>query len=155
MKHIKNIWCISATTATILLSAQILCITAEISYGELIDKITILTIKINTITNKEKLKNIQTELNSLHDTYNHWVGNNNEITQLQQELQAVNQELWNVEDAIRIKERNQEFDEEFITIARSVYIINDKRCALKKRIDILLGSYITEEKSYEEHTPNT
>ena len=65
-------------------------------------------------------------------------------------LQKINENLWNIEDAIRIKERNKTFDDEFIELARSVYITNDKRCAVKKQIDILLGSHLTEEKSYEE-----
>jgi hypothetical protein len=125
-------------------------ITAEISYGELIDKITILTIKSQRISSEEKLKNIRTELASLQDTCNHFIGNHPDIGELQSLLQKINEDLWDIEDAIRIKERKQEFDDEFIAIARSVYITNDQRCAIKKQIDILLGSHLTEEKSYEE-----
>lgn len=152
MKHIKSIYCIPIATV-LFLSSQAMCLTAEISYGELVDKITILTIKTKNITVPEKLKNIYTELKSLQDSYNQYIGNDTEIEQLQTELEIVNKALWDVEDAIRIKERDQEFDDEFITLARSVYITNDKRCALKKKIDTLLGSQITEEKSYEEYTP--
>lgn len=125
-------------------------ITAEISYGELIDKITILTIKSQRITNEEKLKNVRTELASLQSTCNHFIGSRADIAELQKLLQKINEDLWDIEDAIRIKDRKQEFDDEFIAIARSVYITNDQRCAIKKQIDTILGSHITEEKSYEE-----
>ena len=124
-------------------------VTAGISFGELVDKITILTIKAKRITDKEKLKNIHTELALLQATYKAFIGNSQDIAQLQNLLQNINETLWDIEDAIRVKERNQEFDNEFITIARSVYITNDQRCAVKKQIDSLLGSHITEEKSYE------
>jgi len=65
-------------------------------------------------------------------------------------LKKINEILWEIEDAIRVKERNKEFDDEFIELARNVYLTNDKRCMVKKEIDMLLGSHITEEKSYEE-----
>jgi len=156
MKQIKRIDCI-CITGLLLLSFHTTCQTvrAKISCGELVDKITILTIKKNRITNSSKLQNVHTELESLQDTYNKYIGNCIDVVQLQAELQIVNEALWDIEDAIRIKERNQEFDNEFIALARSVYITNDKRCALKKRIDELLGSHITEEKSYEEHAIST
>jgi phenylalanyl-tRNA synthetase alpha subunit len=140
---------------TILLSSQTNCLTAEISFGELVDKITILTIKTKNITDPEKLKNVYTELKSLQDSYNQYIGDHDDVVQLQAELQKINKMLWDIEDAIRIKERNQEFDDEFIALARGVYTTNDKRCALKKKIDLLLGSRITEEKSYEEHMLKT
>ena len=123
-------------------------VTAEISFGELIDKITILTIKSQRITDTEKLKNVRTELASLQETCNAFIGSREDIEQLQALLQKINEDLWEIEDAIRVKERKHEFDDEFISIARSVYITNDKRCAVKKQIDALLGSHITEEKSY-------
>lgn len=126
-------------------------VTAEISCGELIDKITILLIKSHRITNEEKLKNILTELASLQITYEHEIGFRQDIAKLQELLQKINEKLWDIEDAIRIKERKQEFDKEFIAIARSVYMTNDQRCAIKKQIDMLLGSHITEEKSYESY----
>jgi len=148
MKHIQNIICL----CTLILTYQTTCqtVTAEISYGELIDKITILTIKSHRITNQEKLKNVRTELASLQETCDRLVGNREDIAELQSMLQEINEALWDIEDAIRIKERNKEFDDEFIEIARSVYITNDKRCVVKKQIDAILGSHITEEKSYEE-----
>ena len=129
-------------------------VTAEISCGELIDKITILSIKSERITNEEKLQNVRTELVSLQETSSEYIENQADITSLQTLLKQINEELWDVEDAIRVKERNQEFDEEFITLARSVYITNDKRCAVKKQIDAVLGSHLTEEKSYEKLTYN-
>jgi hypothetical protein len=136
----------------ILFTHQIYCnkITAEISCGELIDKITILKIKSERITDPEKLKNVHTELATLQKTYDEYIGYNEEVERLQKILQETNQALWDIEDAIRVKERNKEFDTEFIEIARSVYVTNDKRCVIKKEIDKVLGSRITEEKSYEE-----
>lgn len=127
-------------------------VTAEISYGELIDKITILTIKSQRISDEKKLKNILTELESLQDTCNAFISDREDIVYLQTLLQEINETLWDIEDAIRIKERKGEFDDEFINIARSVYTTNDQRCAIKKQIDLLLGSHITEEKSYEKLT---
>jgi hypothetical protein len=150
MKQQRIFYCI--VLFLFLCAFEIICqtISAEISYGELIDKITILTIKSQRITNEEKLKNIRTELASLQNTCNHFIGSREDIAHLQSLLQKINEELWDIEDAIRIKDRKQEFDDEFIAIARSVYITNDQRCAIKKQIDLLLGSHITEEKSYEE-----
>jgi hypothetical protein len=156
MKNIKKLLFISITTTTLTLSSPTFCVTAEISCGELVDKITILMIKVHHISDKKKLKNILTELQSLLDTYDKCIGENNEIENLQKELQIINQQLWDIEDAIRIKEHKQEFyDDEFISLARSVYKTNDKRCALKKKIDTILHSRITEEKSYEEYVSNT
>ncbi len=136
----------------LLFSSQTYCnkISAEISCGELIDKITILKIKSERISDSEKLKNVHTELEALQQTCDEYIGKNDEVEKLQKNLQEVNQALWDIEDAIRVKERNKEFDDEFIQIARSVYITNDKRCVIKKEIDKVLGSRITEEKSYEE-----
>lgn len=124
-------------------------VTAEVSCGELIDKITILMIKSQRIANQEKLKNIIKELTSLQKTRDSEIGFRQDVAELQALLQKINEKLWDIEDTIRLKERKQEFDHEFITIARNVYITNDQRCAIKKQIDILLGSDITEEKSYE------
>jgi len=126
-------------------------VTAEISCGELVDKITILTIKTQRIADQEKLKNIYTELYSLLQTYLDSIGNLPEVKNLQEQLQKINEMLWDIEDALRIKERNHEFDTEFIQLARNVYLTNDQRCEIKKKIDLLLGSHITEEKSYEKY----
>lgn len=122
---------------------------AAISYGELIDKITILTIKTERIGDQEKLKNIYRELEALQQTYIQCISDPDLIIEFQHALKTVNEELWDIEDAIRVKERHQEFDEEFIQLARKVYTTNDKRCVIKKQIDKILGSPITEEKSYE------
>lgn len=151
MKHIVHLRNISLASL-FLLSQTCWAVTAEISFGELIDKITILTIKSQRITNPDKLKNIKTELESLLQTFNEYVGERTDVAILEEELFRNNEALWDIEDAIRIKERNQEFDKEFIAIARSVYLTNDQRCAIKKQIDEVLGSRITEEKSYEKLT---
>jgi tetratricopeptide (TPR) repeat protein len=123
-------------------------VTAEISIGELIDKITILQLKTNFINDPEKLKNITTELNTLCATRDACVPSCPELDALTQQLYDVNQKLWNIEDACRNKERNKEFDEEFITITRNVYVNNDERCAIKRKINNLMGSRLIEEKSY-------
>ena len=138
--------------ASVLLTSQTNChiVTAEISYGELVDKITILTIKSERITTRSKLNNVHTELEALQKAYDEYIGNRIDVQELKELLKKVNEILWEIEDAIRIKERNKEFDDEFIELARNVYITNDKRCMIKKEIDMLLGSHITEEKSYEE-----
>jgi hypothetical protein len=131
-------------------SCEVRCeqVRAQISFGELVDKITILTIKKERISNPEKLKNVINELDSLVSLFNEYVGDRSDIAQLMHELKITNEALWDVEDELRIKERLKEFGEEFIRLARSVYITNDKRCALKRSIDSLLDSPIMEEKSY-------
>lgn len=149
MKHCKPFYGLAIYALLCAGPIQSQTVTAEISFGELIDKITILTIKSQRITDEEKLKNVQTELASLQETCDTFIRSREDIDQLQELLQTINEELWNIEDDIRIKERNKEFDDEFIAIARSVYVTNDKRCAVKKQIDTILGSRITEEKSYE------
>ena len=120
-------------------------INSPISIGELIDKITILEIKEKNILG-EKLKNVSKELKMLKQLIEI---NNIKITnKLISELRNVNQSLWDIEDKIREKERLKEFDNEFIEIARSVYIQNDKRCDIKKQINLKYNSEIIEEKSY-------
>ncbi len=115
-------------------------INAPISIGELFDKITILQIK------KEKLLNVNLELNLLKKIVE--VNKIDIDDELINELRKINYKLWNIEDKIRIKERLKNFDGEFIEIARSVYIENDKRSALKREINIKYNSNIVEEKSY-------
>ena len=123
-------------------------INAPISIGELIDKITILEIKKNKLQNS-KLENVLKELSFLRKLMaKHQI----EITDdLFTQLKEINLKLWNIEDQIRIKEKNKEFDNNFIELARSVYFTNDKRSEIKKRINRLSNSEITEEKSYEEY----
>ena len=123
-------------------------INAPISIGELIDKITILEIKKNKLQNS-KLENVLKELSFLRKLMEkHQI----EITDdLFTQLKEINLKLWNIEDQIRIKEKNKEFDNIFIELARSVYFKNDKRAEIKKRINQLSNSEITEEKSYAEY----
>ena len=123
-------------------------INAPISIGELVDKITILEIKKNKLQNS-KLGNVLKELSFLRKLMEkHQI----EITDdLFTQLKEINLTLWNIEDQIRIKEKNKEFDNIFIELARSVYFTNDKRSEIKKRINRLSNSEITEEKSYAEY----
>ena len=123
-------------------------INAPISIGELVDKITILEIKKNKLQNS-KLENVLKELSFLRKLMEkHQI----EITDnLFTELKEINLTLWEIEDQIRIKEKNKEFDNIFIELARSVYFKNDKRAEIKKRINQLSNSEITEEKSYAEY----
>ena len=123
-------------------------INAPISIGELVDKITILEIKKNKLQNS-KLENVLKELSFLRKLMaKHQI----EITDnLFNQLKEINLKLWNIEDQIRIKEKNKEFDNIFIELARSVYFKNDKRAEIKKRINRLSNSEITEEKSYAEY----
>lgn len=123
-------------------------VTAEISIGELIDKITILEIKAANIKDQQKLQNIRIELESLSQTRDNLVPSSDELTALTAQLLEINKKLWDIEDDIRDKERNRCFDKEFIELARSVYYTNDKRCAVKRKINVLAGSRLVEEKSY-------
>ena len=125
----------------------------EISNGELLDKVTILELKLNRIKDKDKLVNIQKEfdtLNSLaqelfekHDSY---------LQNLYVELSSINGRLWDIEDWIRECEKENRFDKEFVELARSVYITNDKRSEVKKTINILTNSGLVEEKSYNNYS---
>ena len=119
-----------------------------ISWGELIDKITILEIKEVKITSNNALDNIRKELGFLSDIVSNSKGVYDAISLLKNELKEVNLNLWQVEDEIRDKEYSQEFDEEFISLARSVYRLNDDRANLKKKINETLFSELKEEKSY-------
>jgi len=119
-----------------------------LSVGELLDKITILEIKSEKITDKSKLKNINNELNLLNSLISSKINMTKELTNLISNLKSVNLELWQIEDDIRDKERDKVFDDSFVQLARSVYITNDKRAKLKYDINALLGSELVEEKSY-------
>jgi len=119
-----------------------------VSYGEVLDKITILEIKSERIADEAKLKNIHRELDELNRTWAESGLDHPELPRLKNSLKAVNEALWEIEDAIRVKESRREFDEEFIRLARSVYVENDQRAAVKKDINVLLGSDLVEEKSY-------
>jgi predicted nucleic acid-binding Zn-ribbon protein len=119
-----------------------------ISWGELIDRITILEIKEVKITSNNALDNIRKELGFLSDIVSNSKGVYDAISPLKNELKEVNLNLWQVEDEIRDKEYSQEFDEKFISLARSVYRLNDDRANLKKQINETLFSELKEEKSY-------
>ena len=126
-------------------------IQATISYGEFLDKLTILEIKNERIADKAKLKNIQTELNLVKQLWQDSPASKVDITSELAALKAVNEKLWKIEDDIRDKERQQSFDQGFIDLARSVYFENDDRANIKKEINIKLGSDIVEEKSYADY----
>lgn len=121
---------------------------APISAGELFDKITILEIKRLRIQDQNQLHHIEAELDALSTILCASIDITTELTQLKQALLHVNEELWDTEDAIRIKETKKEFDSVFIELARQVYHLNDRRSLLKKSINQLTGSIIVEEKSY-------
>ena len=122
-----------------------------ISWGELFDKITILQIKLENLTSKDALKNVEQELKKLQSILTQNGSKTMETIQLEGELRRTNQQLWGIEDKIRDKERANSFDDEFIQLARSVYITNDERSRIKRKINDLLGSELVEEKSYAEY----
>lgn len=121
-----------------------------ISIGELVDKITILEIKNENIHDKEKIKLVNVELNLLNSIYKKF-GENKELDHLKLELKEVNSKLWKIEDEIRVLESKNIFDEEFVSLARSVYITNDKRFDIKNKINKSYSSDIMEVKSYEQY----
>lgn len=127
-------------------------ITVPVSFGEVLDKITILEIKSERIKDPEKLRNVRTELEELTGTWNVSVPDQSAIADARQRLKAVNEELWVIEDDIRDQEAAQDFGPRFIELARSVYFRNDLRAAIKKEINLALGSRYVEEKSYQDYT---
>jgi len=128
-------------------------ILVPISPGELLDKITILRIKSERISDEKKRANVQLELALLERTWRDSGCAGEDLGADERALQAVNAKLWDIEDRIRDKEAVQRFDAEFIELARAVYIANDERAAIKKRINVALGSRIVEEKSYRPYRP--
>jgi hypothetical protein len=123
-------------------------IVVPISPGELIDKITILQIKSDRMTDPTKVANVRTELGLLQSTWQSSPHAAHDIQREWAELRRINESLWDIEDKIRDKERDQQFDKEFIELARAVYVTNDERAAVKRAINTKLGSTIVEEKSY-------
>ncbi|MBK47947.1 MAG: hypothetical protein CMI94_02840 [Pelagibacteraceae bacterium] len=121
------------------------------SSGELIDKITILKIKKKKISNKTKLKNINNELNLLNDIYKKSFGKGKKIILYEEQLLNINKKLWVIEDKIRFEESKKNFGKEFVDLARQVYLNNDERSKIKKKINKLTGSHIVEEKSYKSY----
>ena len=124
-------------------------ILAEISAGELIDKITILEIKREKISNKEKLVEVNKELNSLNETLKKSINDSSNIINFKNDLKNINLKLWDIEDGKRSAEKNNKFDEKFIELARNVYKFNDERAKIKLAINNALGSNLKEVKSYE------
>ncbi len=123
-------------------------ILAEISAGELIDKITILEIKAEKIENSEKIKHIKRELSSLVSTFKKKIIETDEINNLINKLKIINRKLWDIENGKRLAEKNNDFGKNFIELARNVYKTNDERSKIKLEINNLLGSNIKEVKSH-------
>jgi hypothetical protein len=123
-------------------------ISVTVSVGELIDKITILEIKAARLDDPAQLSNVKSELKSLVAARDAAFPPSAELTELSQALKRINERLWRIEDDIRDRERAKDFGPRFIELARSVYVCNDERAALKRRINEFLGSQIVEEKSY-------
>jgi hypothetical protein len=123
-------------------------VNAQISVGEWIDKLTILEIKLAEIVERDRLANVRREYETLLAAAPPDLHGGLEIARLRERLKAVNAELWRIEDEIRLKERARAFDEEFIALARAVYVTNDRRAALKREINRVSRSGLIEEKSY-------
>lgn len=131
------------------MTAEIL---VPVSFGELLDKISILQIKSERISDEGKLANIRAELSALEKTWMAHPAGSGDIARLRAELKAVNERLWDIEDNIRLQDKAQAFDERFVELARSVYLRNDERARIKKELNLALGSAYVEEKSYQDYT---
>jgi hypothetical protein len=123
-----------------------------ISPGELLDKITILQIKSERISDATKVANVRTELGMLEQVWSDTVEDDEQIRALSGELKSINEALWEIEDDIRDEERNKRFGDRFIELARAVYVTNDERANAKKKVNLHLNSSIVEEKSYQDYT---
>ena len=128
-------------------------ISVPVSHGELIDKITILEIKAAHMRDAGKLANVRAELDLLNTNWSANAASKIDIVAERAQLKAVNEALWDIEDRIRLKEKAQAFDAEFVELARSVYVRNDERAAIKRAINLKLGSQLVEEKSYADYKP--
>ena len=126
-------------------------ISAPVSHGELIDKITILEIKSERMTDASKLANVRDELQLLESLWSRDPAAGTDIATERAELKRINEALWEIEDEIRVKEREQTFDARFVELARAVYHTNDQRAAVKRAINVKLGSRLVEEKSYQDY----
>ena len=127
-------------------------IKVPVSPGEVLDKITILEIKSERISDPEKVANVRAELALLQETWAENIRDTEVIQDLHAKLKEINEALWEIEDDIRDKERAKEFDERFIELARAVYVTNDRRSEVKKELNLHLGSEIVEEKSYQDYS---
>ena len=124
----------------------------EVSTGELIDKLSILEIKLLNIKDPQKSANVYKELETLNPYFQDLLDEYGlEMKNLYTKISRINKTLWGIEDTIREKEKAEEFDEEFVELARSVYITNDQRAAVKKEINLLTKSELVEEKSYSDY----
>lgn len=123
-----------------------------VSPGEVLDKITILEIKCERMSDPEKVANVKVELALLQETWADSVSEDSVINDWHAQLKEINQVLWKIEDDIRDKERDREFDERFIELARNVYFTNDRRAKIKHDLNLHLGSAIVEEKSYQDYS---
>ena len=126
-------------------------ILVPVSFGELLDKIAILQIKSERMSDEAKLANVRNELSALDATWGQHPASKLDITRLRADLKAVNERLWVIEDDIRLQEKAQAFDAEFVRLARAVYFENDIRARIKKDINLALGSSYVEEKSYQDY----
>ena len=122
-----------------------------ISWGELLDKITILQIKLENLISQDALNNVTRELKQLQFIFSQSCPGTIQPKELELELKKINQQLWDIEDKIRDKEKHKSFDDEFIQLARSVYITNDERSRIKRKINETFGSDLIEEKSYADY----
>ena len=127
-------------------------ILVPVSPGEVLDKITILEIKSERMSDPDKLENVRRELELLRETWSRSVPADATVERIHDQLKRINESLWVIEDDIRDKERLKEFDERFVELARSVYFNNDERARLKKELNTHLGSAIIEEKSYQDYS---
>jgi hypothetical protein len=130
-------------------------ILVPVSFGELLDKIAILQIKSERMSDPAKLINVRHELSALETVWMAHPVAGHDIARLRADLKAVNERLWVIEDDIRIKEKAQSFDDAFVQLARSVYFENDERARIKKDINLALGSSYVEEKSYQDYRAGT
>ncbi|MDX2299326.1 MAG: DUF6165 family protein [Xanthomonadaceae bacterium] len=126
-------------------------IMVPVSFGELLDKIAILEIKAERIDAPDKRANVRRELDALNATWAVHAASAVDLRVLRAALKAVNERLWQIEDAIRVQEKAQRFDAEFIRLARAVYFENDERARIKREINLALGSTYIEEKSYQDY----
>jgi hypothetical protein len=122
-----------------------------VSPGEVLDKITILEIKSERISEPDKLVNVKRELELLQASWQKSVDEDETVRDIHAKLKSINEDLWEIEDDIRDKERAREFDQVFIDLARSVYVTNDQRADAKKELNVYLGSEMVEEKSYQDY----
>ena len=126
-------------------------ILTEISAGELLDKLSILEIKLNKIKNPALLQEIKKDYNIINEAKNKNINSSNEINVLYTDLKKINEQLWEIEDKVRLCEKNSDFKDKFIQLARDVYLTNDKRSKIKLEINKILGSNIQEVKQYTQY----